>query len=201
MKPWLVNGSILHTLALYLGLVFSVCISPLALSQDAESESGPKVRIETSMGNFDIVLFPDNAPQTVKNFLRYVDEGFYDNTLFHRVIKRFVVQGGGYNKDFVKKQTHAPVVNESRNRLYNEKGMVAMARGDDPDSATSQFYVNLRMNGRLDHRFGSPGYTVFGKVIKGMEVVNDISLQETGDRNKLSDVPVEDIVLISARRI
>jgi cyclophilin family peptidyl-prolyl cis-trans isomerase len=153
------------------------------------------------MGSFTIELYHEAAPVTVENFLRYVDEGFYDNTLFHRIIRRFVVQGGGYSIDRVKKDTHPPIVNESHNRLYNERYTVAMARTDDPNSATSQFYINMRMNSKLDYRMGKVGYTVFGMVVDGLEVVSDMSFVPTHTKDGMEDFPVEPVILIKAERI
>ncbi len=167
----------------------------------AQDNRAPQVRIDTNMGSFTLELYHEASPVTVANFLRYVEEGFYDNTIFHRIIRRFVVQGGGFTPDMVKKETHDPIVNESKNRLYNERFTVAMARTDDPDSATSQFYINLRMNSSLDYRMGKLGYTVFGTVIDGQEVVYDMSFVETGVVAGMEDVPVKPVILIKAERI
>ncbi|HSG62179.1 MAG TPA: peptidylprolyl isomerase [Pseudomonadales bacterium] len=176
-------------------------VAALLFSQLAIAVDNPRVRIDTTLGSFTLELYQEAAPITVANFLRYVDEGFYDNTLFHRIIKRFVVQGGGFGPNMAKKVTHPPIINESHNRLYNDRFTVAMARNDDPDSATSQFYINLRMNSSLDFRMGKIGYTVFGEVIEGKEVVHDMSYVETHHFAGMDDVPVEPVILIKAERL
>ncbi len=184
--------------------LLAICLTSQLLFNShatAQVEAAPQVRIETNMGSFTLELYHEASPVTVANFLRYVDEGFYDNTIFHRIIRRFVVQGGGFTPDIVKKETHQPIVNESKNRLYNERFTVAMARSDDPNSATSQFYINLRMNSSLDYRMGKWGYTVFGNVIEGQEVVYDMSFVETGVVAGMEDVPVKPVILIKAERI
>jgi cyclophilin family peptidyl-prolyl cis-trans isomerase len=165
------------------------------------TNDNPQVRIDTNMGSFTIELYQEAAPVTVANFLRYVDEGFYDKTIFHRIIKRFVVQGGGYDTNKVKKETHPPIINESHNRLYNERFTVAMARTEDPNSASSQFYINMRMNSALDARMGRVGYTVFGSVIDGREVVSDMSYVATHTFAGMEDFPIEPVVLLKAERI
>ncbi len=162
-------------------------------------EGPPRVRITTSRGKFLIELAEDLAPATVQNFVRYVDEGFYDGTLFHRVIPNFVVQGGGFLPGLEQKPTHAPIASEAGNGLRNLRGTVAMARTDDPNSATSQFYVNLSDNTALDPSPTSAGYTVFGRVIEGMDVIDQIAAVPTETRNEMSDVPVEDVLIVTAR--
>ncbi len=166
---------------------------------DPVAEGPPRVRVATSLGEFLIELDDANAPNTVQNFLQYVDEGFYDGTIFHRVIPGFVVQGGGYLPGLEAKPTRAPIASEANNGLLNLWGSVAMARTDDPSSATSQFYVNVADNPTLDPTATSPGYTVFGRVIEGMAVVDQISAIPTETRGNFSDVPVEDVVLLSAK--
>jgi cyclophilin family peptidyl-prolyl cis-trans isomerase len=146
-------------------------------------------------------LFDEKSPKTVENFLAYVDSKFYDNTIFHRVIPRFMIQGGGLTEDMQEKPTRAPVINESKNRVHNERGTIAMARTSDPDSATAQWYINVRMNITLDYRMGTPGYTVFGKVTKGMDVVDTISVVKTQDFIVHQDVPVEPVIIKSVRRL
>jgi peptidyl-prolyl cis-trans isomerase A (cyclophilin A) len=163
-------------------------------------EGPPRARISTSLGEFLIELDPNDAPLTVENFLQYVDEGFYDGTIFHRVIPNFVVQGGGYLPGLEPKPTHAPIVSEAANGLLNLRGTVGMARGDDVNSATSQFYVNLVDNPTLDTSATSLGYTVFGRVIDGMAVIDQIAAVPTETRGDSSDVPVEDVLLLSARQ-
>lgn len=164
----------------------------------------PQVLIETSKGSFVIELYPDKAPKTVENFLRYVNEGFYDNTIFHRVIPNFMIQGGGFTADMQKKLTHAAIQNEADNGLRNRIGTVAMARTNDPHSATAQFFVNVSQNTFLDFREKHGrgwGYTVFGNVIKGMKTVNQIRNEKTGFKNGFKDVPLKTVTIIKARQI
>lgn len=162
----------------------------------------PRVRLVTSMGTITVELNRVKAPLTVNNFLRYVDDDFYDNTLFHRVIPDFIIQGGGYEAGLVLKETRPPIISEANNGLSNERGTIAMARRRDPDSATSQFYINLVDNTHLDYEpGGSDGYTVFGEVVQGMDVVDAIAQVETESREGLDDVPVNDVLLIRAERV
>ncbi len=177
-----------------------------SLAFASSSEEGPvksicpRVKIETNKGVIVIQLNWDKAPITSGNFARYVKEGFYDGTVFHRVIPGFVVQGGGYTREFKKKPTHEPIRNESNNGLSNVRGTIAMARTRDPHSATSQFYINLVDNTRLDYRDGQWGYTVFGRVVEGMEVVDAIARIQTGSRGPFPrDVPLEDVFIVNAR--
>jgi len=158
------------------------------------------VKLETSMGNIVIELNEQAAPVTVKNFLGYVEEGFYDGTIFHRVIPDFMIQGGGFTTEMEQKETREPIINEAANGLKNERGTIAMARQNDPDSATCQFFINHRDNGPLDYVENiRPGYTVFGKVIEGMDVVDAIASVVTTTRMDYNDVPVKPIVIKSAR--
>jgi cyclophilin family peptidyl-prolyl cis-trans isomerase len=180
------------------------CLLSLAsamFTDAARAQDNPRVKIDTSKGSFILELYEKEAPITVANFLRYVDEGFYNNTIFHRVIRRFVVQGGGYTPEMIKKDTHKPIVNESKNRLHNDRFTVAMARHEDPDSASSQFYINLRMNSQLNYRMDRPGYTVFGAVVAGRDVLNDMGFVATHTFAGMEDVPIEPVVLISAVRV
>jgi len=158
------------------------------------------VKPETSMGNIVIELNEQAAPVTVKNFLGYVEEGFFDGTIFHRVIPDFMIQGGGFTVEMVEKQTHDPIINEANNGLKNERGTIAMARGPNPDSATCQFFINHKDNGPLNYvENGNPGYAVFGKTIEGMDVVDAIASVKTTTRMGMNDVPVEPVVIKSAR--
>ena len=159
------------------------------------------VKLETNMGDIVVELNEEAAPVTVENFVRYVEEGFFDGTIFHRVISGFMVQGGGFTADMVQKQTHPPIANEAGNGLKNNRGTIAMGQlPGNPDSATSQFYVNLVDNNHLDYVPGrSPGYTVFGKVVEGMDVVDAIAAVKTTVRNGMPDVPVEPVVINSAK--
>lgn len=165
-------------------------------------EKNPVVLMETSMGNIKIELYKDKAPITVGNFLSYVHDKFYDGTIFHRVIANFMIQGGGMDKDMKPKPTKAPIKNEAGNGLKNEAGTIAMARTGVVDSATSQFFINVKDNAFLDHKGESPqafGYAVFGKVIDGMDVVHKIEHVRTGARSGHEDVPVEPVVIKSVR--
>lgn len=156
------------------------------------------VTIKTSMGDIKLELFEKEAPKTVESFLRYVDEKHYNNTLFHRVIKNFMIQGGGFDTDFNQKPTNEPVKNEAANQISNETGTIAMARTSDPHSATSQFFINLVDNDFLDFKAPTPqsyGYCVFGKVVDGMDVVNKIAKVSTGFRGPHGDVPEDDVVI------
>jgi peptidyl-prolyl cis-trans isomerase B (cyclophilin B) len=163
------------------------------------------VVIHTSAGEFEIALDAERAPATVENFLRYVDAGHYDGTVFHRVIDGFMVQGGGYDTSLEKKKTFDPVKNEADNGLKNLRGSVAMARTNDPHSATAQFFVNLADNAFLDHTKKDDrgwGYTVFGKVVRGMEVIDVIKAKKTGARGPFAkDAPLEDVVITSVKRV
>ena len=160
----------------------------------------PIVKLETSMGDIEIELNRMRAPITSNNFLRYVLEGEYDGTIFHRVMVGFVVQGGGYTKDIEEKTLHGDIFNESGNGLKNRKGTIAMARFDDPHTATRQFFFNMNDNTSLDPNSRSWGYTVFGEVVSGMEVLDEIELVETGYSEALDaeDVPLEPVLLIRA---
>lgn len=157
-----------------------------------------KVIIKTSMGDMTLELFDKEAPVTVANFLSYVDDGFYKNTIFHRVIDNFMIQGGGFDTDFVQKETKAPIRNEAANGCANDRGTIAMARTQVVDSATSQFFINVRDNDFLNFQAPTPqgfGYCVFGKVIEGEEVLDLIRKVRTGSRGFHQDVPVENVVI------
>ena len=173
----------------------------LLLSLLAWGEGNPVVRFETSQGNIDIELYPDRAPRTVENFLTLVDGGFYDGLIFHRVVAGFVIQTGGYDADLAYRPPPATVVNESTNGLSNQKYSVAMARLSDPDSADSQFYINMKHNPKLDGAPGRPGYTVFGQVVAGREVATSIELVDTRLEKGMAGVPEEDIIILRAHRL
>jgi cyclophilin family peptidyl-prolyl cis-trans isomerase len=160
-----------------------------------------RVLMKTSAGDLVLELDTQAAPETTKNFLQYVDEGFYNNTLFHRVIANFMVQGGGFDTDMQEKPTHPPIKNESLNGLRNVHGTIAMARTQNPDSATAQFFINVVDNAYLDGSSNKPGYAVFGTVTQGMDIIEKIAATVTGTRNGQRDVPVNDVVLISVRRL
>lgn len=163
--------------------------------------ANPVVILDTSMGEMHIELNEDKAPLTVDNFLKYADDGFYDSTIFHRVIPNFMVQGGGFTEeDMSQKATREPIKNEADNGLSNEAYTIAMARTSVVDSATAQFFINVADNTFLDHGSRDFGYAVFGKVIKGKDVVDRIAAVETGRRAGMSDVPTETVTINSARR-
>lgn len=164
----------------------------------AGQPANPRVLIETSKGNITVELFPKNAPQSVGNFINYVKTGFYDGTIFHRVIPGFMIQGGGMTPDMAEKPKNAPIPNEADNGLMNLRGTLAMARTGDPDSASSQFFINVADNASLNHRgksFDGWGYAVFGQVVDGMKVVDAIVAVPRGDRGPYQDVPVEPVVM------
>ncbi|MEK9592279.1 MAG: peptidylprolyl isomerase [Luminiphilus sp.] len=187
-------------------MAMTLMVSISARTEDAQN---PRVLIQTTDGDITIELFADKSPVTVENFLRYVDEGHYDGTVFHRVIPNFMIQGGGFTAALEEKATHEPIVNESRNKLHNTRGTLAMARTSDPDSATAQFFINQRSNLRLDWSPGNDGYTVFGEVLEGMQVVDIIALSDTGPAQAMTtrgpsvfqDVPVKPVVITSMSRI
>jgi cyclophilin family peptidyl-prolyl cis-trans isomerase len=166
--------------------------------------TNPKVRMTTSAGIVDIELDAKRAPTSTENFLKYVDQGAYDGTIFHRVIPRFMIQGGGFTPDMKQKPTGKPIKNEADNGLKNTAGTIAMARTGDPHSATAQFFINTVDNPFLDHRDKSTqgwGYTVFGKVTSGMDVVKKIEAAPTGNRGMHQNVPREDVVIQKIERI
>jgi peptidyl-prolyl cis-trans isomerase A (cyclophilin A) len=157
------------------------------------------VIFETSLGDISIELMPEEAPITTENFRRYVEEGFYDDTIFHRVIPGFVIQGGGHLEDMSRKPTRDPIRNEADNGVLNLRGTLSMARTQDRDSATSQFFINLKDNAFLDHGSRDFGYAVFARVADGIDVVDKIAAVETGNRAGHQDVPVEPVKIVSAR--
>ncbi|MBN2441808.1 MAG: peptidyl-prolyl cis-trans isomerase [Spirochaetales bacterium] len=168
-----------------------------------EPASYPRVTLETSEGDIILELYPDTAPVTVDNFLKYVDQGFFNMTIFHRVIPGFMIQGGGFSSGMVKKNTNSPIKNEAGNGLANEKGTIAMARTSDVNSATSQFFINLVDNDFLNHKDNSPqgfGYCVFGKVISGLDIVEKIGRVKTQSAGAYQDVPVKDVMILRAGR-
>ena len=184
--------------------------APPAPAAQAPAASGPVyVLFETSKGNILLALDPAKAPVTVANFVKYVKGGFYDNTTFHRIVPNFVVQGGGFDDKFVQKKTEAPIKNEWQNGLKNVKGSISMARTPSPDSATSQFFLNLKDNPALDGANG-PGYAVFGRIVDGLEVMDAIAQSPTGRREvtvtdgarvEFGDVPKIDVVITEAYEI
>jgi len=178
--------------------ILLLCLSlllPAVASAEETAPANPRVVIKTSEGDITVQLYADKSPVTVANFLAYVDSGFYKDTIFHRVIPEFMIKGGGLGPDMNEKETRAPIVNESNNRLNNVRGTIAMARTNDPDSATAQFFINQRSNLSLDWAAGREGYTVFGEVIQGMDIVDFIATAPTGKVGGMGDVPQKAIVI------
>ena len=159
------------------------------------------IEFKTSKGSFKVQLFDKQAPLSVANFLKYVDEGFFDGTVFHRVIPGFMIQGGGLTAELKNKATHDPIKNEATNGLKNKRGTLAMARTNDINSATSQFFINLVDNDFLDNKAGNYGYAVFGRIDSGMDVVDAIAAVKTGNKGRYQDVPTETVTIESARRM
>ncbi len=186
----------------YLSIVmFSLFISIAGMA--ATEGKTPMVTIKTNHGDIKLELFEKEAPETVKNFLAYVDSGFYADTIFHRVIPGFMIQGGGMDRKFEQKKTNAPIKNEAANQLPNKRGTVAMARTNVVDSATSQFFINLVDNSFLDFKAPTPqgyGYCVFGKVVSGLEVMDAIAKVKTGTKSMHRDVPQTEVVILSITR-
>jgi peptidyl-prolyl cis-trans isomerase A (cyclophilin A)/peptidyl-prolyl cis-trans isomerase B (cyclophilin B) len=180
-------------------------IAAIAIAGNLQAAGKPKVHFKTSMGDFTIELEPAHAPQTVANFLQYVRDGHYDGKVFHRVIKAFMVQGGGFDSEYKRSPTRGPISNEADKGIPNERGTIAMARTNDPHSATDQFFINMKFNGFLNHRSKTGrgwGYTAFGRVIDGMNIVGRISRVETGSAGPFpTDVPVKQIVIEKAKII
>ena len=173
-------------------LLLSLCLSASAFAQTV-------VTLQTTQGNVVIELNDQKAPRTVANFLKYVNDGFYDGTIFHRVIPGFMVQGGGFSPNMKEKETGRPIVSEARNGLRNETGTIAMARTNDPNSATSQFFINVADNAFLNASASNAGYTVFGKVIGGMDIIQKIAVVPTKTVGFHENVPVQPVVIQSIR--
>jgi peptidyl-prolyl cis-trans isomerase A (cyclophilin A) len=159
------------------------------------------ILFETSLGDFKIEFFEKEAPISVANFQKYIDDKFFDGTIFHRIVPGFVIQGGGFTEDMSQKKTLAPIKNEADNGLKNSRGSLSMARTNDINSATSQFFVNLKDNDFLDHSRGNFGYAVFARVIAGMDVVDKIAAVDTGRRKGMDDVPLEAVIMKSVRKV
>lgn len=180
-------------------LLLPLLLPGLSLADNADK---PRVRLSTNLGDIVLELDREKAPQTVDNFLTYVREGFYNGTIFHRVIDGFMIQGGGFTQDFQRKPTHAPIENEADNGLRNRRGSVAMARTNDPHSATAQFFINVADNSFLDFRDKTPrayGYAVFGQVVEGMDVVDKIRRSATGAGGPFrKDVPRSPVIIEQA---
>ncbi len=178
-----------------------ICAFCLLLVSSASWGEDPEVIIRTDFGDITMRLNPEKAPVTVENFLSYVDQGFYSGTIFHRVIPGFMIQGGGFTPMMQEKPNGDPIKNESKNRLHNTRGSIAMARTSDPDSATNQFFINVRNNFRLDWKPGQLGYTVFGEVTDGMYVVDSIAVEPTQSLMGFGDVPVKPILINEIVRV
>ncbi len=188
-----------HTILKRRGLAAFVLAMGLGLSGASWAQGAPKVRLQTSMGDIVVELSPDKAPATVANFLQYARDGHYDGTIFHRVIGNFMIQGGGFGADMQQKRTRDPIALEARNGLRNDRGTIAMARTGNPNSATSQFFINVVDNAGLNAP--SPdghGYAVFGRVVQGMDVVDKIRAVPTGNRGMHQNVPVTPVTILKA---
>ncbi len=186
------------TVAKWLVILLS-CVSPLSHSLDKGKT--PMIKLHTNHGTITLQLDAEKAPNTVKNFLEYVNSGFYTNTIFHRVIGNFMIQGGGFEPGMKQKPVNAPIQNEAANGLKNDNYTVAMARTNDPHSATAQFFINVKDNGFLNYTAPNPqgyGYCVFGKVVEGKEVVDAIRKVKTGNKAGFQDVPQEDVIITKA---
>jgi peptidyl-prolyl cis-trans isomerase A (cyclophilin A) len=184
---------------LFLLITLTTCT---ALLSELALAANPQVIFETNRGNFIVELYPEKAPKTVANFMKYVDAGFYKETIFHRVINRFMIQGGGFSADMSEKETLAPIINEAANGLLNEPGTIAMARTSDPNSATAQFFINLENNVPLNFQGSDPdliGYCVFGRVLKGMDVVREIGASPTKNVGPYADVPKSTVLIHQIR--
>ncbi|MEJ2637511.1 MAG: peptidylprolyl isomerase [Calditrichia bacterium] len=193
------KGRLFGVIAALAVLSFFALLTVNGCSGNKAQSGKTLVVMSTNMGDMTIELYPDKAPVTVKNFLNYVDNGFYNGTIFHRVIPGFVIQGGGFTQDMQKKPTNPPIKNEADNGLKNEKYTLSMARTQAVNSATSQFFINLADNAQLDNGAMGFGYAVFGKVVKGMDVVDKIASVPTGNVGPYQDVPREPVIIKSAK--
>lgn len=195
-------------MSMFAGVALGMTLVAPALSEESEktektaeaADARERVVFETSKGEITLELFPEEAPVTVENFLSYVDSGFYEGTIFHRVIPGFMIQGGGFTADMKQKKTQAPIKNEADNGLKNERGTLSMARTQSVNSATSQFFINVADNRSLDHSPRSFGYAVFARVVNGMDVVDSIVGVPTTSAGMHNDVPGEPIIIKSTRR-
>lgn len=180
-------------------LALAACV--FGFSAGLLAAEAPRVLLDTTLGDIEIELNAEKAPISVENFLAYVDSGFYNGVQFHRVIPGFMIQTGGFTADMQQKDTRAPIKNEADNGLHNVRGTLAMARTREVNSATSQFFINLTDNDFLDHGSRDFGYAVFGKVVRGMEVIDQIAGVRTGNRGMHQNVPVEPVLIESAKRL
>lgn len=198
----MLNGFRAPTRLAVASLIVAVCLGVFSVAcGPAEAGENPIVVMETSMGDIVIELDADKAPVSTDNFMTYVDEKFYNGLIFHRVISNFMIQGGGFTKDMVKKSGHPEIENEANNGLSNKRGTIAMARTSAINSATSQFFINVKDNASLDYRGPNQfGYAVFGHVIEGMDVVDEIRSVQTATKNGMGDVPTTAVVIYKAYR-
>lgn len=184
--------------------VLTICSLLIFAGSAIAEDINPKVVFETSKGKIVLELYPDNAPETVKNFLNYVDSKYYDGTIFHRVIPNFMIQGGGFTPDMQRKPSQDPIKNEADTGLKNDRGTISMARTGNPHSATAQFFINSKNNDFLNHKSKTQqgwGYTAFGKVVEGMKTVDAISAVKTKTTGGFRDVPAEPVVIKSAKQL
>jgi cyclophilin family peptidyl-prolyl cis-trans isomerase len=189
------------TMFRYLPAILGLVAVVATTTPHAAVAEAPRVKLATSSGDVVLELAADQAPATVANFVQYVKDGFYDGTIFHRVIANFMIQGGGFTPEFEKKSTREPIPNEADNELRNQRGSIAMARTGEPHSATAQFFINVVDNPNLDHKAKNPrgwGYAVFGRVVDGMDVVDSIRNVQTGNRGSYRNVPREPVIIRSA---
>ena len=188
-----------HLIPIIVVLIVSLFLIPSCEELKTMENKPPKVKLQTNLGDIVIELDDQNAPVTTENFLKYTEEGFYDGTIFHRVIKGFMIQGGGFTSDMSQKKTHPQIINEAANGLKNLRGTISMARTNNPNSATSQFFINHADNDSLNYTPNSnPGYTVFGKVTEGLDVVDKIAAVKTTVKAGMRDVPAETVTINSA---
>jgi len=186
----------MRTTALLRRIGVLILLLPAFLATDLSAQTATGAVIKTSLGEIHLELYPAQAPASVANFVEYANSGFYDGTIFHRVISQFMIQGGGFTPDMQKKGTREAIPNESNNGLSNRRGTIAMARLPQPHSATAQFFINVQNNMNLDYKGGNEwGYAVFGKVTEGLNVVDDIRYVQTGQQGRFSDVPVEPVII------
>jgi peptidyl-prolyl cis-trans isomerase A (cyclophilin A) len=201
MKQLFLTLALLGIVCLHPSIAAEKAADPKAAAKPAPATNAPRLQVFTSMGNFTIELNPERAPLTVTNILAYVDSGHYTNTLFHRVVANFVIQGGGFNDDYSPKAAPLRVNNESGNGLSNVRGTVGLARTDDPHGGNAQFYVNLDDNAALDPNATRWGYAVFGRVIDGMDVVERIGNVATGPHDSFKEAPIKPVVILKIERL
>ena len=196
MKRIKIQNASLLIFLIFISVIFiSGCSNNITSNSGVETMKNPIVVLETSKGNIEVELDSNKAPITTENFLKYVNESFFDGTIFHRVIPNFMIQGGGFTPDGKQKATNAPIKLESNNTLKNLRGTIAMARTNVPNSATAQFFINTKNNSFLDYAPGNDGYAVFGKVVSGMDVVDAIEKVKTSTKGFNQDWPIDDVMI------